>query len=198
MVQHAYLVLGVPKSSFQWISYFNSISYQCSDDIFSLAELEHCVIRATMSYPTQFLSRFVLPKSSYDFAMTKRDFRINFALNCGSRSNPECVPVFKPALLNQQLDDVSRLYLTVAKIKRRGNRDVEVILPRICLWFSDDFGAGSEDTLEKIKLLLPSAVQNNISGSISDEKGNYSVSVKYLSYSFECRKLALANEISGS
>ena len=198
MVQHAYLVLGVPKSSFQWVSYFNSISYQCSDDIFSLAELEHCIIRSTMSYPTQFLSRFVLPKSTYDFAMTKRDFRINFALNCGSRSNPECVPVFKPTLLNQQLDDVSRLYLAVAKLKKRGNRDAEVILPRICLWFSNDFGAGSEDILEKTKPLLSSTIQDYIAGSISGEKGKFYLSVKYLPYSFECRKLVLAPDPGGS
>lgn len=194
MVQHAYLVLGVPKSSFQWVSYFNSISYQCSDDIFSLAELEHCIIRSTMSYPTQFLSRFVLPKSTYDFAMTKRDFRINFALNCGSRSNPECVPVFKPTLLNQQLDDISRLYLEVAKLKKRGNRDAEVILPRICLWFANDFGAGSDDILEKIKPLLSSSIAD----SISREKGKCNLPVKYLSYSFECRKLVLAPDIGGS
>jgi hypothetical protein len=62
MIMHAFVVLGPPRSSFEWISYFNMISYQCSDDIFSLAELEHRIIRAGMSSPSHFMSKFVLPK----------------------------------------------------------------------------------------------------------------------------------------
>ena len=57
MITHAYLVLGTPTSSFKWVSYFNMISYQVDDDIFSLTELEHCIIRAGMNFPAQFLSK---------------------------------------------------------------------------------------------------------------------------------------------
>ena len=53
MITHAYLILGVPTSSFKWVSYFNMISYQVDDDIFSLTELEHCIIRAGMNFPAQ-------------------------------------------------------------------------------------------------------------------------------------------------
>ena len=190
MVMHAYLVLGTPGSSFQWISYFNSISYQCSDDIFSLAELEHCIIRSPLSFPTQFLSRFVLPKSTYDFALKKADFRINFALNCGSMSNPKCVPIFRAPLLNQQLDAVSRLYLSSAtKLKKRGARDVDVFLPRICLWFSNDFGPRNEDVLSKVKPFFSMEIEEFL-----DSCKTINVSVKYLNYSFECRKLTLTPE----
>ena len=86
MILHAYLVLGPPTSTFKWISYFNMISYQVNDDIFSLTELEHCIIRAGMNFPAQFLSKYVLPTSRYSFAMNISDPRVNFALNCGSLS----------------------------------------------------------------------------------------------------------------
>jgi len=194
MVMHAYLVLGTPKSSFQWISYFNSISYQCSDDIFSLAELEHCIIRSAMSSPAQFLSRFVLPKSTYDFAMTKRDCRINFALNCGSLSNPKYVPVYKANTLKKQLNEASRLYLMATKIKKRSNGDMEIFLPRMCRWYANDFGAGSEDIIQKVKPFLSDSIQELISLCEPDENEKYNLSIKFSPYSFECRKLALLPE----
>lgn len=198
MVMHAYLVLGVPKSSFQWISYFNSISYQCSDDIFSLAELEHCIIRASMSFPTQFLSRFVLPKSTYDFALKKSEPRITFALNCGSRSNPKCVPVFLPTSLNQQLDDTTKLYLSAAvKVKQKGSKEVEVYLPRMCLWFSNDFGSSNEHVLRRMKQFMTQEVRDFLNSCMLRERGKCQVSVKYLPYSFECRKLSLTPDSGG-
>jgi hypothetical protein len=194
MVMHAYLVLGPPESSFQWISYFNSIAYQCSDDIFSLAELEHCIIRSNMSSPRQFLSRFVIPNSKYDLSLSANDCRLNFALNCGSMSNPACVPVFKVTKLDRQLDDVSRLYLSAAvKVKKRSSREVEVFLPRVCLWYSDDFGSSNEDALNRVMPWLNGDVQDFISSFMkSDNKGK--CSVKYLAYDFDCRRLSLTPE----
>ena len=50
-VNHAYLVLGPPSSSRAWLSYFNSIAYEAGGDIFSLSELEHCIIRANRWQP---------------------------------------------------------------------------------------------------------------------------------------------------
>jgi hypothetical protein len=196
MVMHAYLVLGPPRSSFQWISYFNSISYQCSDDIFSLAELEHCIIRSNMSSPTQFLSRFVIPKSKYDFSLAAtRDYRINFALNPGSLSSPAYVPVFKLGRLDQQLDDVSRLYLSAAiKVKKRSSREAEVYLPRVCLWYSEDFVSSSENILKKVMRFLDSdvLVQEYLRSLESSEKGKWTI--RYAPFDYECRKLSLKSE----
>ena len=50
-VNHAYLVLGPPSSSRAWLSYFNTIAYEAGGDIFSLSELEHCIIRANRWQP---------------------------------------------------------------------------------------------------------------------------------------------------
>lgn len=193
MVMHAYLVLGPPETSFQWISYFNSISYQCSDDIFSLAELEHCIIRSQMASPTQFLSRFVIPKSKYDFALTTSEHRINFALNCGSKSNPSCVPVFKVAQLDQQLEEASKLYFAgTVKVKKRSSHEIEVFLPRVTLWFSDDFGSTKEEVLGQVKRFFSRDIQDHLTSFQETNKGK--CSVKYLPYSFECRKLTLTPE----
>ena len=195
MISHAYLVLGPPDSSLKWISYFNNIAYAIGDDIFSLTELEHSIIRANMSYPTQFLSRFVIPKSAYPLlALQISDYRINFALNCGSLSNPPKVILYKPDRLSEQLDAACRLYLfTSVSYRRALSGDLQLILPRICQWFSDDFGPSRSDLLTALEPFLAPDVQDQLNGCRlpSGQFDMNSIVVRYLAYNFECRPLAL-------
>jgi hypothetical protein len=197
-------VLGPPDSSLKWINYFNNIAYQVGDDIFSLTELEHSIIRANMSYPTQFFSRFIIPKSAYpSFALTISDCRINFALNCGSLSNPSKIILYEPQQLNQQLDDASRLYLLNSVTYRRtGSGDLELKLPRICQWFADDFGPTRPDLLSAIESYLPFDVQRQLDGCRLSSPGGQqqtgpnrfdmsSIIIRYHSYNFECRPLSI-------
>jgi Protein of unknown function (DUF1769)/Protein of unknown function, DUF547 len=197
MIMHAFIVLGPPDSSLRWLTYFNTIAYQCADDIFSLSELEHNIIRAEMSFPSQFLSRFVLPKSHYIFALTKKDIRFNFALNCGSLSIPMAtVPVYMPDKLNEQLDKTTRAFLTDAvSVKPKGPRDASVVLPRVCQWFADDFGEGSTaDVVKAIQPFLGPDQKLCLQRLWNDRKQTYDLgifNVKYSNYSFECRHLTL-------
>lgn len=189
MVLHSYLVVGPPDSSFKWISYFNKIAYEVSDDIFSLAELEHCIIRAKMNYPSQFISRFVLPKSRYRMALATADFRINFALNCGSLSNPAQILVYKPDRLDEFLDKAAQLYLDSVTAVQRNSGDVVVQMPRVCQWFLDDFGS-QEDLLTQLRPYLRPSVRKVLNTCWSSRRQRFKMnmlSVRYYSYSFECR-----------
>jgi hypothetical protein len=198
MIMHAFLVLGPPDSTFKSISYFNTIAYQCSDDIFSLTELEHCIIRAAMNYPSQFVSKFVLPKSQFCFALSQPDYRINFALNCGSVSNPDVVPIYSAITLDTQLDSAARCYLEYASevrasCKRAGS--VTMTLPRICQWFADDFGNGStNDVVRCIERFLDDSKRKLVAACFWEPEQRYNfnaLNVKYSSFSFECRNLKL-------
>jgi hypothetical protein len=198
VIMHAYIVLSPPGSSLEWMSYFTTIAYQCSDDIFSLAELEHNIIRAEMSYPSQFLSRFLLPKSHYLFALTHGDFRINFALNPGSLSMPSSsVPLYKPDTVNEQLDNVTRSYVEAAiSVNKRGSRDVTIALPRVCQWFCDDFGSNgsASDVLVTIERYLDEEKRRDLSLIWNQKKKCYDIGIfnlKYLPYNYECRFLTL-------
>ena len=205
MISHAYLVLGPPDSSLKWINYFNNIAYQVGDDIFSLTELEHSIIRASMSYPTQFLSRFIIPKSAYpSLALTISDCRVNFALNCGSLSNPSKIILYQPQHLSQQLDEASRIYLLNGVTYRRtGSGDLELKLPRICQWFADDFGRNRSDLLSAIEPYLSLDVQRQLNGCrLATPAGGKppsgmnrfdmsSIIIRYHSYNFECRPLSI-------
>ena len=112
MTQHAYLVLGPPASPQQRLSLHSVVAYQTADDIFSLAELEHCIIRAAMSPPSSLPSKFSPPKSRFACALTRRDWRIDFALNSGSLSAPVSVPIYTPADVHHQLDLTAAAYLS--------------------------------------------------------------------------------------
>jgi len=190
MVLHAFLVLGPPNSALQWIPYFNNIAYEANDDIFSLTELEHCIIRANMTYPTQFLSRFVLPKSRYEMAVTISDFRINFALNCGSLSNPPKILLYEVDNLSEQLDEAARLYLERMKCVTRGDNDIQVTVPRVCQWFAADFGSSNKSLVQKLLPYLPEEAARMLSSRRPGDTS--SIDVRYLPYSFECRALELA------
>ncbi len=201
MIMHAYIVLGPPDSSLKWMSYFTTISYQCSDDVFSLAELEHNIIRASMSYPSQFLSRFILPKSHYHFALARPDIRINFALNPGSLSMPSgAVPVYRADLLSQQLDRTSRGFLeSTVSVRQRSSRDVYIVLPRICQWFAEDFGpsGNASDILIAIESYISEEKRKALRVIWNSKRNCYDIGIfnlKYLSYNFECRFLMLDEE----
>ncbi|CAM9772340.1 unnamed protein product, partial [Ectocarpus sp. 13 AM-2016] len=45
LVRHMLLVLGAPSSAKEWPSRFAEVSYEVGGDVFSLQELEHCVLR---------------------------------------------------------------------------------------------------------------------------------------------------------
>ena len=186
MVMHGFLLFGTPLNSFKFVNHFNMISYEVGDDIFSLTELEHNIIRANMSSPSGFVSKFVLPKSVYKkHALKKGDFRINFAINCGSISNPEKVQVFTPEDLDAQLDTAAKDYLKAAKVSSSGKI---LTLPKICQWYSNDFGRGrSVDVVRLSAEYLSEDDENRLSTVLSD------VHIRHYPFEFKCRPLKLRN-----
>lgn len=82
----------------QAFSFFNTIAFQICGDVFTLAELEHNILRAPSGRPRSFLSKLVLPRSTYPFALEVADRRINFAISCGSASGLEKASAGCPAV----------------------------------------------------------------------------------------------------
>ena len=187
MVMHAFLVLGPPGSGLKWISFFNNLAYEVGDDIFSISELEHCIIRAQMTHPSQLISRFVIPKSHYRMALEKGDFRINFALNPGSVSSPSSALVYSPDKIDEQLDQAAKLYIEKASVTVKGSNDVIVNLPRICQWFQDDFGS-QEELLSKIVPFMKTTDSLSIDQAKS---AGQNISIRFDDFSFKCRQLSL-------
>mmetsp|Transcript_5033 Transcript_5033/g.6515 ORF Transcript_5033/g.6515 Transcript_5033/m.6515 type:complete len:231 (-) Transcript_5033:147-839(-) len=86
--------------------------YEVGDDVVSIGELEHLVLRYCMAPPDQLGATLFIPRGdAYSFRLPFAEPRLNFAINIGSRSNPSSVPVYTPSELNKQLDSVTCLAL---------------------------------------------------------------------------------------
>ena len=53
-------------------------------------------------------AKHIIPQTSFAFTLHRKDFRLLWAINCGSCSLLPLVPVYEPGLLDQQLDAVMR------------------------------------------------------------------------------------------
>lgn len=142
MVIHGSLVLFPPQTRSNWEPFFHDVAYLLSFNVLSIAEIEHNVIKACMAKPPRSalgLGRIrATPKTVFPgFALKHRDFRLNFCINNGSVSMPGSVCIYKAEILDQQLDDMTALAITMALNVDMDKRLVQ--LPVTCSWFASDF-----------------------------------------------------------
>jgi len=136
--------------------------------------------------PSKFVSRFVLPKSTFKHALVKGDCRINFAINSGSLSNPDTIQIFTDEDLASQLDNAAREYLKVVKCSSSGKI---LSLPKIIQWYASDFGKRSQDVLRFVVNYLEEKDQASLPSPLSD------VQIRYLGYEYKCRPFLLKPEL---
>jgi len=97
-------------------SFFNSVSYVCGNDIFSLSELEYCIIKSGFCEsinPSRY-ANVKVPSSVYTFAIKRIDHRLLFALNCGSLSLSPSIPIFEEDSIENQLESASFVFVNTA------------------------------------------------------------------------------------
>lgn len=145
LLQHALLLSADGPPSKKTIGHFMRCScYEIGGDIFSLAELDCCVIRGKMSRGSNMKAPFIeAPKASGGYrlyALGFVDARVNFVLNNGNLTNPPSVPVLTPEHLEDQLAAASAHYLQRQIILDAPRRTI--FLPKICDVYRKDFGPG--------------------------------------------------------
>ncbi len=94
----------------QYITYDHclQVSVEVADTLFSIAEVEHCVLRFAMSKPNMpsIIRKAALPNKASGGAyqcVNKSEPRINFILNTGTLSCLDTVSTYTPDLLEKQL-----------------------------------------------------------------------------------------------
>lgn len=105
---------------------------------FSLDDIEHGILRRnkikwSLGYFYNPFASSLLKK----LAVTKFDYRIHFALNCGAKSCPP-IAFYRPDLLDQQLEIATLSFLeseTKVDIDKK-----EIQISRLFQWFRGDFG----------------------------------------------------------
>ena len=136
---HSAYLLGQPSSMYGWSAFGTRMSYAVGCMLFSLNEIEHCILRRNLNPP-----KIILSVAANDtlftklFITTKKDPRVNFCLNYGTKSSSTFIPVF---------NDVSRVEETMKQGAERFLQDQMVVdvvkqkikIPKICYWYGKDF-----------------------------------------------------------
>ena len=164
LVIHTRLLLGAPNSAYGFFKQAKHVSYEIFAvpyrDVYSLLEIEHCVLRGASSKPRVSIAGFFLPSRAgelgkddvkWDMAPSVADSRINFILNYATVSSLRRIPVFSAdghddvappppprASIDAQFDLASAIYLqhfAVVDVESRS-----VVLPKVLDWYRGDFG----------------------------------------------------------
>lgn len=89
------------------------MSYEIGDDVFSLTEIEHCVVRGGSLSKYRGITRQLSKRTSpapapndphYAYALYHADRRGNFLLNSTSVSHPNSIYLLTPSTLDMQLE----------------------------------------------------------------------------------------------
>jgi len=164
--------------------------------VFSLAELEQCVLRGKLSRP-KVTSRHEpavlnLSDSHFHYALEKVDCRLNFLVNSGSVSHPESLYLLTPRNLEAQLNAASQNTLLHSMSVDPGYH--VVTLPKLCEVFRADLGG--DDVPAMLRQCLKYIDKTNCGAdleSILNSDAAHPPAVKYLLMTYESRsRLVLA------
>jgi len=152
MLIHAFMIVGPPTSLRAWPHFFTRMCYEVGGTVVSLAEVEHCILRRPMSQPRSY---YMSPKRWHEgdarqrFVLHHKEPRVNFVLNCGSLSCPSRITVFTAEDVDAQLNEASSFFLLTTVTVNEDKR--EITLPKVCEWFTDDFGFTPLDCVRFIR-----------------------------------------------
>lgn len=182
LLQHSLLLSIDGPPSKKTVGNFKRAScYEIGNDIFSLAELECCLLRGRTSKPSNARSPYIeAPKASQNayrhYALGATDPRINFVLHQGTDSGGPTVPVFTPEVMEEQLNVATSTFLS-RQVKIYVNRRT-IVLPKVCEVYKDDFGSGDPyDCISFILQYMDEDSQDKIVELFTDETN--APSIKY-------------------
>jgi hypothetical protein len=175
LMLHSLVARGGEGKSGPRSKVFKDASYVIDGQSFSLSELDHAVLRHSMSSPaiahSNFIGSRLVPRfKSNDTrrlaALALPEPRINFALNAGTLSCLAEVPVFRPSTVREQLDAYACLFC--ARFVRLAE-DGTLTLPKILQYFAVDFApnGNTRHLVLQVCRWLPRAIVDELTAKLS-------------------------------
>ena len=123
---------------------------------FSLDDIEHGILRKyRWKYSLGYLPQFFPAKIIKQLSVSKIDYRIHFALNCGAKSCPP-IAFYEYDFLDKQLETAALSFLSTETEIDSLKKEVKVT--KIMQWFKADFGGK-----KGIKSILSKYLNKNFS-----------------------------------
>jgi len=169
LMLHSHVILGPPTSNLKRLAFFHSLYYNIDYNSYTLDDIKHGILRGNAPPVAEILkgsdlsdretTRVLLPPHNYElhlqlgsshypqqyFArndprrahiLEELDPRIHFSLCTFSIASP-LLYVYKTDTLEHQLEEACNQYCgTFVRVRSKENK---VLLPKVFLWFQDDF-----------------------------------------------------------
>ena len=159
--------------------FLQTAGYNIAGYTYNLADIEHCILRASMNRPlvlkNSFLGHFTVYRFSKKDPRYQKDIvkisnpLINFVLNCGTKSSIYNVYALTETDLEKELEHASKHFLN-EQIKVDVKKKT-IFFPRIMQWYIRDFGTTDRrELLHNIWKYLPSNIKASIIKICSNEK----------------------------
>jgi hypothetical protein len=131
-------------------SFFGDKVIEIAGQRLSLDQIEHGLLRRSkVKWSLGHINKFFPSSFEKENRVSKVDYRIHFALNCGAKSCPP-IAFYQPGQISKQLDLATKAYLNGdAEYDEAKN---ELSLPAIMGWFRGDFG-GKKNMVALVKKL---------------------------------------------
>jgi len=155
MVRHAYIKVGVPLKDNQRGAFFTGVCYNVGNQILSLDDVEHGMIRANTRHPYHMHKQFVGEDPRRAWAVTELDPRIHFTLFCGANS---CPPInsYTPENLESELQLAAEAFCQEDSNVLLDETTNTMHLSMLFKWYRNDFGVNNHRVLAaKILTYLP-------------------------------------------
>lgn len=170
---HGRLVFQPPGKQ-NWFHFFSTVSYEIGDNVFSLMELEQCVIRGILCRPnySNKSEGIAIPANDEHFAYACKnsDPRVNFLLCSGSPSYPPIIYTLTPSNYKLQLDLACKnVFLHSFSIDKVMNL---IVLPSLWKIFQEDYGGSNQiNVLQHVlKYLAGTSLALDLSNLIAANK----------------------------
>lgn len=155
-VYNAYIQIILSKNPEKYNdrrSFFKNKQIIIAGNNLSFADIEHGIIRGSQhEFFLGYLKRPFANMFEKKFRVSKRDYRIHFALNCGAKSCPP-VAVYDWTRLSEQLEQSTESYLK--KFTTYVEKENTAYVSSLFSWFRGDFGGldGIKNILQKMQLI---------------------------------------------
>lgn len=178
-VKHAFVNVGIPQTRQERRLFYGGIGYVIGGEFYTLDDIEHGLLRSNAPHPScAFASVYFKSDgaSKAKMALSRRDPRIHFALNCGANSCPP-IRAYEANRVDAQLDLAMSAFLggTVSIDKRKRL----VTLSKIMRWYAKDFGESTAEILTFVAKGLKGEAKSDLEALL---EGRRIPRVKYSEY----------------
>ncbi len=142
-----------PKKYDDRRTFFSEKQINIGGKLMSFADIEHGILRRSQhEFFLGYLTKLFPSSLEKKLRVSKRDYRIHFALNCGAKSCPP-VAIYDWTRLDEQFDKSTKAYLN--KFTTYKDDEKTAYVTSLFSWFRGDFGGldGIKDILLKYQLI---------------------------------------------